>query len=112
MNFEQNLRKNEKIDEICELLRLSWKDFPELRLGQFLSIIGGSCDLFHVLDEKMENTLREVLISGNLPSPGGTSEHSKAISYYEYANLLVSNGINDIPTPEEYHDQISKAVQT
>lgn len=57
------MRSEDRIDEICGLLRKCWHKVPDLRLGQLIDNILKVSDPFYVEDtklkEKLENFLKD-----------------------------------------------------
>lgn len=51
------MRDPKRIDRICDLLRILWKQVPDWRLGQLISNVIGRRDPFFFEDEDMEKSL-------------------------------------------------------
>ena len=52
------MRDPNRIDEICDLLKEVWKQYPDWRLGQLLFNITGQYDMFYVEDDTIEYELQ------------------------------------------------------
>lgn len=52
------MRDPNRIDEICDLLKEVWKQYPDWRLGQLLFNITGQYDMFYVEDDTIEHELQ------------------------------------------------------
>lgn len=48
------MRDPKRIDRICDLLKMFWKDVPDQRFGQLISNMIGRQDPFFVEDDAME----------------------------------------------------------
>ena len=54
------MRDPERIDRICNLLRDTWKLFPDWRLGQLIFNLTGRYDCFYVEDNTLEEALKRL----------------------------------------------------
>lgn len=52
------MRDPKRIDRICNLLRILWKQAPYWRLGQLISNVMGHRDPYFIEDEDMERLLK------------------------------------------------------
>lgn len=55
------MRDLKRIDRICDLLEVLWKQVPDWRLGQLISNVIGRRDPFFIEDEDMEKSLEYYL---------------------------------------------------
>lgn len=55
------MRDPKRIDKICDLLKILWKQVPDWRLGQLISNVIGRRDPFFIEDEDMEKSLEYYL---------------------------------------------------
>lgn len=51
------MRDPNRIDEICELLREVWKQYPDWRLGQLIFNLTNEYDCFYVEDSDLKTAL-------------------------------------------------------
>ena len=51
------MRDPKRIDRICDLLKILWKQVPDWRLGQLISNVIERQDPFYIEDEDMEKLL-------------------------------------------------------
>jgi uncharacterized protein YihD (DUF1040 family) len=58
------MRDTKRIDRMIDLLREAWREYPDFRLGQLVTVIGKRDDVFYVEDDKMEEQLIEFLNRG------------------------------------------------
>lgn len=52
------MRDTNRIDEICDLLKEVWKQYPDWRLGQLIFNLTGMYDCFCVGDNVLEEALK------------------------------------------------------
>lgn len=52
------MRDPERIDRICNLLKDTWKQVPDWRLGQLIFNLTGKYDCFYVEDDTLEEALK------------------------------------------------------
>lgn len=55
------MRDPNRINRVVELLRAAWLAEPDLRLGQLLSHIAGTGDVFYIEDGVIERRLKQHL---------------------------------------------------
>ena len=51
------MRDPKRIDRICDLLKILWKQVPDWRLGQLISNVIEQQSLYFIEDEDMEKLL-------------------------------------------------------
>ena len=51
------MRDPKRIDRICDLLKILWKQVPDWRLGQLISNVIERQDPFYIEEEDMEKLL-------------------------------------------------------
>ena len=49
--------RQKNIADICDRLERVWKQHPELRLGQLMTILSKTSDIFYITDEKIMEAL-------------------------------------------------------
>lgn len=55
------MRDPDRIDEICNLLREVWKQYPDKRLGELIADKIGTHNCYYVSDEVLEEHLKQAL---------------------------------------------------
>lgn len=97
-----------RIDRICELLKVVWREQPDSRLGQLLVNLTRSNELFYVEDQLIEELLHESLSKRD--SNESKSRSKKSYSKKRYSKKSLESFFREVARLTSKHDTLGDSA--